>query len=163
MGSKTLAKSIFLSICLAALFLSSGCKREQVDSKRIDAANLYSKSVTLIHSYIDSLERSNDSVEVMRIAEKFDSRFTALNYEFPPDTDLKMTEESNDSIKKLLLLLVETRKKKLRNLAGLDLDTIPQGDSAILPDSLAQTEGLAHPDSLNQSVKTSISQSAQLK
>lgn len=149
-------KSSLLTLSLAGIIVSSGCKKEFSDNRKIDATNLYTKSLLLIQNYIDSLENSNDSVEVKRIAEKFDSKFTALNYEFPPETDLKMTEESNDSIQKMLLLLVETRKKKLRDLGHISADSIPSNEIQALKDSSVNLNS-------SQSVRTSISQSAQLK
>lgn len=156
MRHQNINKAIIIPATLFGIMIFSGCKKEYSDTRHIEAANLYSKSLKLIQNYIDSIERTNDSVEVMRISEKFDSRFTALNYEFPPDTDLKMTEEANDSIKKLLSLLVDARKKKLKELGGMVTDSIDSVESQTLADSLIKAN-------TNQSVNTSISQSAQLK
>ncbi len=93
-------KYIILSY-IFLLLLSGGCKKSG-ESGASDPSNLlFNKSESLIRLYIDSVKNATDSLKLYEIISHFDNKMTNLNYEFPPDTDLMMSEEENDSLIKL--------------------------------------------------------------
>lgn len=93
-------KNIILSY-IFLLLLSGGCKKSG-ESGSADPSNLlFNKSEALIRLYIDSVKNATDSLKLYEIISHFDNKMTNLNYEFPPDTDLMMSEEENDSLIKL--------------------------------------------------------------
>lgn len=137
---------------LLAIAVSGGCKGDNKDTDHAMAAQLFGKSASLISLYTDSIRNAKDSAALKRMANDFDERLAKINFQFPADTDLHLTEQENDSLIKLLDTLVAVRKDREKFL-----------DVELRRDSVAQ-------DSVNvkvagnvQSVSTSISQSAQLK
>lgn len=110
------------------LLMTGGCRKTTTKDLSAEAATLFARSVTLIESYTDSLEAANDSARINRLLKTFDSKYTALNFEFPPDTDMSMTEEHNDSLIMLLDKMVTIRKERFKTLAQASNDTISPED-----------------------------------
>lgn len=98
-------------ICLAAMGLSAcgGNSRPQDHSV---ARQLFLKTVRLNEAYIDSIRCAPDSASLEKILEHYDNQITLLNYEFPPDTDLKLNEEENDSLIKMAKRMLRVRRKR---------------------------------------------------
>ncbi len=117
-------------IFLLFLPLLCGCAKEKDQSSHIAAGQLYKKSLSLLEAYTDSLKNARDSAHVESLDRAFDSKINAINFEFPPDTDLRMTEEENDSLIKMADRMVSTRKKRLASFAAISQDTIPSDSVA---------------------------------
>ena len=118
------------------LILASGCRKTSDSTTHIAAEQLFNKSLVLLRAYTDSMKSARDSAHVELLARAFDSKINAVNFEFPPDTDLRLTEEENDSLIKLSDRMVEARRKRLKHFARNEKDTITT-DSTIsrLPDN----------------------------
>lgn len=63
----------------------------------------------MIDVYIDSIIQAPDSSALQQIFSNFNTKITTLNYEFPSDTDLELTEEENDSLIRMHKRLVMAR------------------------------------------------------
>lgn len=148
-GKKWVNNIITSSLCCITglSLLLSGCNREQTNVSHEAAAQLYTESIKLLAAYIDSLKNAGDSAQVESLDRTFDSKINAVNFAFPPDTDLRLTEEENDSLIKMAVRMVRIRKERLHYFAYGNNDTIPN-------DSIIEASPYD---------KTSISQSAQLK
>ncbi|MDE5976118.1 MAG: hypothetical protein K2M10_06605 [Muribaculaceae bacterium] len=88
---------IFLSGFLLFISCNTNDKKEVTDSSGL----LFQKSVDLINLYVDSIRNAKDSLQFQTIVRNFNWKITTLNYDFPPDTDLLLSEEENDSLIKL--------------------------------------------------------------
>lgn len=84
-------------VTLLALPLS-GCGNKDTSADHDVAHQLFIKSVRMISVYIDSISNAPDSAALQRIDRNFNAKLTTLNYEFPPDIDLELNEEENDSL-----------------------------------------------------------------
>ena len=135
---------------LIAVIASGGCRRDNKDTDHAMAAQLFGKSVSLINLYTDSMRTARDSAALKRMTNDFDERLAKINFQFPADTDIHLTEQENDSLIKLLDTLVAVRKDREKYI-----------DVKLRKDSIAHDSLTNKPAS--QSVSTSISQSAQLK
>lgn len=94
------SSSILIPIAIIPIF-SIGCTNKTENNRHDFARQLFERSAVLTKMYIDSLSNASDYTEIQRIALNFNNRITSLNYEFPPDTDLELNEEENDSLIKL--------------------------------------------------------------
>lgn len=116
-----------LTCVVAAVALSfmiscaDGGKREHNAS----AASLYGKTVETLKAYTDSVRRAPDSAAVLALRDRCRDRLDHLNFEFPADTDLDMTEGENDTIAILSSRFLATASQRLQSFATQPTDTIP--------------------------------------
>lgn len=116
---------LFFSL-LGIAFSTTACspKKDAIDNE--EAGFLYNSSLTLISEITSEISRANDSLSVDSLFNLFEKRLTNLNFAVAPETDLKLTEQENDSIFILINKLIETKREKLRDLSKVD--TIPLPD-----------------------------------
>jgi len=115
--------SLLVSIFTMAITMCS-CHGNKDDNSHAMARQLFSKSISLIRIYTDSIRNATDSTSFKRMTEGFEDKIAKINFQFPPDTYLKMTEEENDSIIKMLDRFVQIVKEKEKTL-----DIIMSSDS----------------------------------
>lgn len=96
---------------IAGVFVFSCSSNEKTDDHDV-AHLLFEKSVRMIEVYIDSLKNAPDSAALQQISINFNTKMTTLNYEFPPDTDLELNEDENDSLIRMHKRLVKTRLQR---------------------------------------------------
>lgn len=130
--------SICSVILTASVSLSLiGCARKPNKNSHIHAAQLFEKSLVLLRAYTDSLSIAKDSAHVESLARAYESKINAINFEFPPETDLRLTQEENDSLIKLTDRLVATRRDRLKYFASPKNDSIPLSHTSNAKDSIA--------------------------
>ena len=126
-------KPIF-SILLPALAIAvSGCRNQGDNGQGEQARALYERSARIIVKYTDSLAQAHDSATILRMDKNYDEELTKLNYDYPSDTDLAISEGENDTLANLTLKYVSLRDSLLYRLAhplvlrndSLPADTIP--------------------------------------
>ena len=124
-------KAIYLAAILGMTAMLS-CHRNNNEGNHEVARQLFMKSMYLTEEYIDSLEQAKDSAAVNRMVEDFNLKITTVNYEFPPDTDLDLSEEENDSLIRMFKRIDSTVDKKLKDFAGKSAnDSIPADSIAV--------------------------------
>lgn len=104
----------------------SSCSKKEISADHDEAEKLFEKTLALVNSFTDSIRNASDSAQVRRLATVFEAKINNLNFEFPPDTDFNLTEEENDSIIKVIDLLVSEQSLRLRSFANKKNDTIPE-------------------------------------
>lgn len=126
-------KPIF-SILLPALAIAvAGCRNQGDNVQGEQARALYERSVRIIVKYTDSLAQAHDSATILRMDKNYDEELTKLNYDYPSDTDLAISEGENDTLANLTLKYVSLRDSLLYRLAHplvLRNDSLPS-DTAI--------------------------------
>ncbi len=126
---------IFPVILIAGLFSFVACKKPMDNSKRIQASELYQKSVRLIRLYTDSFENAQDSATLLNLNERFTSSLTALNFKYPSETCLEISEGENDTLTNLTEKIISVRDSLLYLYAhpvisdSLSSDSIPEENS----------------------------------
>ena len=106
---------LFLISGLVSLSFSCGEKKETREDNSSEL--LFEKSVALIKDYNGRIKGASDSLTVDSLTETFEKQLTDLNFSVPPQTDMKLTEQQNDSLATLLFQLEDIRKEKLRSLS----------------------------------------------
>lgn len=127
-----------IAMCILATSSLSSCKGNKDQNNHDAAGQLFMKSMYLTEEYIDSIRNASDSAAVNRIFENFNLKLTTVNYQFPPDTDLELSEEENDSLIRMFTRLDAIIDKKLKSFAGIsDNDSIPADSINLRKDSVA--------------------------
>lgn len=122
-----------LGILLAA---AAGCNKEKRIKDRSAGDELFRRTVALVERFMVRMENTPDSASVSMLALQFEDSLERLNFSYPPDTDLLLTEGQNDTIHQSLKRLMEIRDERLSTLLRqrLPADTIPS-DSVTLEDA----------------------------
>lgn len=123
MGDK-LRPSLFLFLFLFFLASLCSCGEKEVKEDQIYSRQLFQDSSNEIIKYINYISCATDSTQLDSISQRFEKRITEINFSYPPDTDLNLTEEENDSLFKLLTQLEKIKKQKQKDLIKSDNDTI---------------------------------------
>lgn len=128
MSCKTLrGSSNLMGTFLLIVLLAGGCRHKDEHNLDMEAKDLFENSIRLIKSYSDSISTAADTARIEYLANAFDSRMTALNFKYPADTDLSLSEEENDSLIKMISRIVELRQQRLKELdknLHLAVDTV---------------------------------------
>lgn len=141
MVSKIRRIPVLMTIAVSFLALLGSCTQHARYSKREQALEMYSQSRSLIERYIDSISQCKDSLHLLGCADRFEARFTKVNFEFSPDTYLEMTEDENDTISKMLDRYVAIRDSLLYRF-GHPLVLAP--DNVASPDSISSSADASH-------------------
>lgn len=96
---------------------AGSCRNNSDNGQGDKARSLYEHSVRLIMKYTDSLDMAKDSASILRIDKNYDEALTKLNYDYPADTDLLISEGENDTLTNLTLKYVSLRDSLLYRLA----------------------------------------------
>lgn len=113
----------YLTIYLLMQLFMMGCKRERIDQND-DASLLFDESAQVIIEYTDKIRAAQDSLSVDSLSEAFEKRIIDINFSFPGDTDLKLSEQDNDSLYSLLQTYLNVKKEVYRNLAISPVDSL---------------------------------------
>ena len=109
------------------LFLLS-CERNKNIDEGQDGRELFSHSAELYQEYGILISNSKDSLSIDSLMEKLEKTITDINFSVPPDTDLKLTEQENDSLFKLMESLIQIKKEKLIELSKIEKDSISESE-----------------------------------
>lgn len=83
-------------IISTAIFTSCSSRNGEVGAAATD--DLFKESVSLLTQYCDSLKSARDSAEVLRLSEDYEEKVTRLNFNYPADAALEMSEGQNDTL-----------------------------------------------------------------
>ncbi|MDE7413000.1 MAG: hypothetical protein K2N05_04300 [Muribaculaceae bacterium] len=136
--SKTNNMRFLLYIIVAfPLLISPACKKKVETSLRPDAIELYHKSARLLRLYLDSFSLAKDSATLLDLDSRFNHSLTTLNFKFPAETCLEISEGENDTLTNLTERLVALKDSLLFLYAHpvTDEDSIPI-DSLSMSDEL---------------------------
>lgn len=118
-------------VILAVMIMAAGssCERKPDTSGRENAKLLYSQSVNLIHLYLDSVTNCRDSAAVAELNDNFVESVARLNFRFPPNTDLHLTENENEILAKMTSRFAGLSRLRLKKLAGHPADSLRRDSS----------------------------------
>ena len=104
------------SILILILLLFCACENKTVSPADVEARILYEQTTETIRSFIMQLHTASNPLEIDSLQKLFEKRITEINFSFPPETDLKLTEQENDSIYHLLQQFSQLKAIKLSSL-----------------------------------------------
>lgn len=115
------------AILIAAIILSAGCNSHKKTDYRPQARELYKESVALAKLYIDSIDNAPDSARLHHMMTHYDEKVMKLNYSYPPDTYLHMSESENEVLSRLTAHIVKSYNMRLEKLDSI----MPRTDSIV--------------------------------
>lgn len=129
-------KQQMAALAFGFMLIVSGCTPEKKSKDRSAGDDLFRRTVALAERFTLRMENTPDSVSVSELYVEFEDSLEKLNFSYPPDTDLLLTEGQNDTIHQSLTRLIEARDERLQTLMrrGMPADTIPS-DSLISEDA----------------------------
>lgn len=137
----------------------AGCRNSGSGHDHAMARRLFEKSASLILLYTDSLRNVADSASLKRMNEDFQDKITKINFEFPPETDLDLSQQENDSLVNLLDSLVAVRNEKIKRLIlanpsdSLHVDSIsPVKRAGVVKNTQSDTTSISQSRQLNRSL-----------
>lgn len=135
---KTPGVILLLSAFLAAM---GGCGRADKEKDRTAASSLFMHTVKLADRYAVKIGNAPDSARLAELSREFEDSLEHLNFSYPPDTDLLLTEGQNDTIYRCVQKIVEARKRRLGQLQPHPepLDSLPN-DSVVSASLLTELE-----------------------
>lgn len=118
----------FICLLVAISFSVSSCAQKEDTEKNEVARELFSRSADLILDITRQIKLAPDSTSVDSLSEIYEKRITDINFDFPPQTDLKLNEIENDSLFHLINLMRKEITFRLQDLSVAQADTIPTDD-----------------------------------
>lgn len=120
--------------------LTAGCGHKEDNTLHDAAHELYGKSLEAMLAYTDSMKSARDSARVHALSRGLEERLTHINFEYPTDAYLEISEGQNDTLTNLTFEFTHLRDSLLYRFANPII---------LLPDSL---NGEAVPDSIGSIV-----------
>lgn len=110
----------FLLVMVALSFIGIACTENRTGNSPHYGNQLYRKSVVLVKQYMSKIEAAPDSASIDSLFACYRDAVDSLNYSFPPDTDLRLSEGQNDTLILYSKRIVELYRKKLSMKAATD-------------------------------------------
>lgn len=136
-------RKIVIATILAAVWLGAiSCSKETKSKDRSNAKEMYEQICKLTKDYTEKVADSPDSASWAATCAEFEDKLDKVNFNYPPDTDLLLTEGQNDTIYSLMMAYLEARDGRIhRILHPIALtDTIVNADSIMILESEAERE-----------------------
>lgn len=125
-----------MPLFMVSLCGMAGCGNSGEKYDHAVAQQLFQKSVRLIELYTDSMKNVSDSATYRRLRDSFDDKLSKVNFQFPADTDLHLTQEENDSLMRMLDKFVKMVNEKGKSLNATD--SVPSDSVALVKPTTPQ-------------------------
>lgn len=125
-------KIIFSFCAVALLFGIAACGSREKVKDRSDAGSLYQQILSLTEEYTKKISAAGDSASWAILCAEYEDRLDKVNFSFPSDTDLLLTEGQNDTITDLIMDFIKIRDERIESI----MHPVVVGDS-ISQDSVA--------------------------
>ncbi len=136
-------RNIVVAAALVAVgMIAISCSKETKSKDRSNAKEMYEQICKLTKDYTEKVADSPDSASWAASCAEFEDKLDKVNFNYPPDTDLLLTEGQNDTIYSLMLAYLEARDGRIhRILHPVALtDTIVNADSIMVLEAEAERE-----------------------
>lgn len=132
-------KIIVIAILTIGGICGFGCSQEKKTYDRSDANEMFGKICNLTKEYTGKLTESPDSSTWAATCAEFEDKLDKINFSYPPDTDLLLTEGQNDTIHALMLEYINARDERIHNILHpiIEIDSISDFDSAYVAESVS--------------------------
>ena len=118
-------------LIMAIVFSLTSCRKDNSQDIRVESRELYTRSLTLLKHYTDSLKQARDSATVLRLDKALDNDITKVTAEYSPEAALKISEGENDTLTMMTMKFINLRDTLLRKLSKTHpTDSIPTDTAA---------------------------------
>ena len=100
----------------AGIMLPTGCGPETKVKDRSAAHDMFQQIVSLTKSYINKVEAAADSAAWENVCMEYEDSLDRINFAYPADTDLLLSEGQNDTIMMLTEKYVRARDKRIQSI-----------------------------------------------
>lgn len=107
---------LYVILAVSVSLVAIGCGNGKKAKDRTEAHELFDAVTTLTKSYTAKIAAAPDSADWAMLCEEFEDSLDKVNFSFPPDTDLMLTEGQNDTITSLLATYVRVRDERIHSL-----------------------------------------------
>lgn len=105
--------TVLSMVCIGS-FMS--CKSETNVKDRTEAHELFESIVSLTNRYSAMVTAAKDSAEWEKLCTAFEDSLDKINFKFPPDTDLLLSEGQNDTIMTAMKTYIEARDARINEI-----------------------------------------------
>lgn len=106
----------YYAVCVSAVACTASCTGSNDRKDRTDVLRLFSEIVALTENYTKRISAAPDSATWVETSMQFEDRLEKINFSFPADTDLLLSEGQNDTISRLINAYVKVRDERLNVL-----------------------------------------------
>ena len=106
------------------MVLASCVNNDEGNKNLLLPRQLFSQSAEILNDEIKNIFNMRDSLEVDSLHEALEKKLVDINFSYPPETDLLLTEQENDSLFKLLSVFRNIKEEKLKEFHINKTDTI---------------------------------------
>lgn len=111
-------------LVLTLFLVMMACQQKRETDNGVDATQLFNQSAELMIEMTNQIRNATDSSMIDSLSKLYEKRVIDINFSFPPQTDLKLSEQDNDSLFKLANQLLETKSLKLKGLSIVEPDSV---------------------------------------
>lgn len=133
-------KILIATASIAMGMIASSCSKETHHKDRSNAIEMYERICKLTKEYTEKIVDSSDSMSWAAINSEFESKLDKVNFSYPPDTDLLITEGQNDTIYSLMQAYIKARDGRIHSLLHpiVVTDTLTDADEVMKITSAAE-------------------------
>lgn len=119
----------------------TGCRPEKKHKDRRDAVEMFTRICRLTKEYTTKIIDTSDSLNWANVCLEYEEKLDKISFNYPPDTDLLLTEGQNDTIHSLMLEYIKVRDERIYEILHpvSELDSLIDSDSIVVPESVELT------------------------
>lgn len=117
---------LYIAVSMAAFSGIISCGSEKKVKDRSAARKMFAEITSLTKSYTSRLENAGDSATWAKICTQYEDSLVKINFSYPPDTDLLLSEGQNDTIATLTRGYIKARDERINAILhpAMPTDTI---------------------------------------
>ncbi len=133
-------RKIWVAALIAVASIFASCSKETKHKDRSNANEMYERICKLTKEYTEKVADSPDSASWAATCVEFEDKLDKVNFSYPPDTDLLLTEGQNDTIYSLMTAYLEARDGRIHRILHpvIETDTLSVSDSVMILESEAE-------------------------
>lgn len=129
-----------IGMFLLVMTILASCSSEKQKKDRRGADDMFGKISALVSDYTLKVSEAKDSASWAEACSEFEDKLDKINFSYPPDTDILLTEGQNDTIQSLIKEYVKARNLRIHELLHPIIETDTIADSLAIDDgSISET------------------------
>lgn len=117
-----------------------GCAQEKKKKDRSGADEMFRRIASLTSNFTTKVAEAADSAAWSELCTQFEDSLDRINFAYPPDTDLLLTEGQNDTIHALMQEYIKERDSRINAILHpvVETDSVMVADSALIQEPVAE-------------------------
>lgn len=127
-------------ILMVSMLMVMSCRNGDNADDRTEARELFRQLSELNRSFTSSVASAPDSAAWAKITLAYEDSLAKINFRFPPDTDLEMSQGENDTLFSLTSAYIAARDTRIHEILHpkVHMDSIAHPDSLTVEDNLSK-------------------------